>query len=487
MSAECAVEYRTEIDTMGKVQVPSNALWGAQTQRALENGIEVGRMPWPVLAALILVKKGAAAVNAELGLVATETALAIQGAADEILAGEDRDQFPLSPFQTGSGTSTNMNVNEVLANRATELLGGTRGRRDLVHPNDHVNRCQSSNDVFPTAIHIAAGRKIEAELLPEVSRLQEALAKKAEEFSQVVKLGRTHLMDALPVTLGNEFGAYARQVQLGLARIREAAKGLLELPLGGTAVGTGVNAPGDFAPRVISWLSRETGLALVRAVDPFEAQGSRDACVSASGALRGFAVSLAKIANDLRWLASGPHGGLAEIRLPALQPGSSIMPGKVNPVVPEAVIQASIQVIANDAAVAQGGMGGVLELNLMMPLIARNLLEQIELMAGACQLLTERCVTGLEANPERCRDLVEGSLALATPLAQLVGYDKAAKVVKEAQARGVSLLQAALELGVAGEEELQRLLDPGEMVGNREQENEEGQAAAKRRTGKTGP
>jgi fumarate hydratase class II len=370
----------------------------------------------------------------------------------------------LSPFQTGSGTSTNMNVNEVLANRASELLGGERGRKEPVHPNDHVNRCQSSNDAFPSAIHVAAIREMETRLLPGMDALATALGRQARALADVVKLGRTHLMDALPVTLGQEFGAYARQVTLGRRRVEATLPGLRELPLGGTAVGTGLNAHPEFAGRVIAWLSAEAGTALTRAEDPFEAQGSRDACVATSGTLRGVAVALAKIANDLRWMASGPYGGLAELRLPELQPGSSIMPGKVNPVVPEAVIQACAQVIANDLAVGLGGAGGVLELNLMMPLIARNLLESIVLLADASSLLAVRCVAGLEADAERCRELVEGSLALATPLASLVGYDATAQVVREARRRKVSLLRAAQDLQVAAPEELERLLDPAGMV-----------------------
>jgi len=469
------VNYRTERDTMGEVQVPVEAPWGAQTQRALENGIPVGRVPWPVIAALILVKKGAAGVNRDLGLVPGPLAEAIQRAADEFLASGEDSPFPLSPFQTGSGTSTNMNVNEVLAHRAAALLGGPRGGGSPVHPNDHVNRCQSSNDTFPTAIHVAACRAIREDLLPAAQALAGALRERAVAFGLIVKLGRTHLMDALPVTLGQEFGAYARQVELGRGRVEAGLGGLLELPLGGTAVGTGLNAHPEFGDRAVAWLAEETGISFVRAADAFEAQGARDACVTASGALRGLAVSLAKIANDLRWLASGPHGGLAEIRLPELQPGSSIMPGKVNPVVPEAVLQAAAQVLANDFAVAQGGMGGVLELNLMMPLIARNLLESVALVAGACRLLGERCVAGIQADGERCRELLEGSLALATPLARLVGYDATARVVHEASRRKVPLLQAALELGVAPEADLRRLLDPASMVGPRASRAPEGE------------
>jgi fumarate hydratase class II len=456
--------HRVEQDTMGPVRVPAEALWGAQTQRALESGIRWGRVPWPVVAALVLVKKGAAWVNGNLALIPASVAEAIQRAADEVLASKEEEHFPLSPFQTGSGTSTNMNVNEVLANRASELLGGRRGEKRPVHPNDHVNRCQSSNDAFPTALHLGAARAIRDELLPAAERLQEALEAKAGAFARVVKLGRTHLMDAVPVTLGQEFGGYARQIALGRERLELALQGLLELPLGGTAVGTGLNAHPEFARRTIAWLAEATGIPFLRAGDAFEAQGARDACVSASGALRGVAVSLGKIANDLRWMASGPHGGLAEIRLPELQPGSSIMPGKVNPVVPEAVLQGAAQVVANDLAVVQGGFGGVLELNLMMPLLARNLLESIALVAGSCTLLADRCVAGVEADPERCRELVEGSAALATPLAKVVGYDAAAKVVADARRRRVSLLRAAIDLGIAPEDELRRLLDPESML-----------------------
>jgi fumarate hydratase class II len=456
---------RTEKDTMGPVKVPDQALWGAQTQRAIANGIRVGRVPWEVVAALLLVKKGAAKVNSDLGLYRAQWAEAVQTAADEILADQRMDQFPLSPFQTGSGTSTNMNVNEVLANRANELLGGKRGDNSPVHPNDHVNRCQSSNDTFPTAIHVAAALAIRDELRPASQRLRSALALKAESFAKVVKLGRTHLMDALPVTLGQEFSGYARQVELGAERIGQAAQGLLELPLGGTAVGTGVNAHPEFAARVIAWLGQQTGLPFRRAGNPFEAQGARDAAVACSAALRGLAVSLSKIANDLRWMGSGPNGGLAEIRLPALQPGSSIMPGKVNPVVPEAVVQAAAQVVGNDLAIAQAGMGGLLELNLMMPLIARNLMESVALLAGACYLLAGRCVESIEVNENRCRELVERSMALVTPLARQVGYERAGQVAKKAQNEGTTLMEAARELGLGSEEDLRRLLDPETMLG----------------------
>jgi fumarate hydratase class II len=459
------MNYRVETDTLGEVRVPAEALWGAQTQRALENGVAVGVLPPALVAALVLVKRAAAEVNGGLGLIPKAVADAIVGAADEVLDGRWSDQFPLSPFQTGSGTSTNMNVNEVLANRASELVGGRRGGARSVHPNDHVNRCQSSNDVFPTAIHLAVALGHRDRTVVSARGLAEVLARRAGEFAGVVKLGRTHLMDALPVTVGQELGAYGHAVTTGAERLEAAIATLCALPLGGTAVGTGVNAHPQFAKRVIDALAARTGLPLVKAGNPFEAQGARTAALAASGASRDLAVNLSKIANDLRWMASGPDGGLAEIRLPALQPGSSIMPGKVNPVVPEAVIQAAAQVLADDLAVAQGGLGGVLELNLMMPLIARNLWEQVELLDGACRLLAERCVAGIEVDVERCRFLVDRSLALVTPLARLAGYDAAAQVAKEARRRGVPLLQVATEMGVAPEEELRKLLDPMTMVG----------------------
>ncbi|GAB4256274.1 class II fumarate hydratase [Deferrisoma sp.] len=450
---------RIEHDTLGEVEVPRDAPWGAQTQRALENGIPVGRLPWSLIAALLRIKGASARVNAELGLLAPEVAEAVARAADEMLRDRREDAFPLSPFQTGSGTSTNMNANEVLARRAAELLGGRP-----VHPNDHVNRCQSSNDVFPTAVHLAALEEIHRGLLPAAAELRRALAAKARSFRDVVKLGRTHLMDALPVTLGQEFSGYARMVARGEGEIRTAARGLLEVPLGGTAVGTGVNAHPGFAPRVLERLAAETGHRLRRARNPFEAQGARGACVAASAALRGLAVGLSKIANDLRWMASGPRGGLGEIRLPELQPGSSIMPGKVNPVVPEAVTQAAAQVVGNDLVVAQGGMGGVLELNLMMPLIARNLLESVALLAGACRVLARRCVAGLEANRARCRELAAASPSLVTPLAERVGYEAAARVAHEALRRGIPIARAAAEMGLGDEAELERLLDPKRLV-----------------------
>lgn len=461
-------KFRIETDTMGPVEVPEEALWGAQTQRALGTGIAVGRMPWGVVSALVLIKRCAAEVNAELGLIPAQVAQVIVRAAEEILDQKAGQHFPLSPFQTGSGTSTNMNVNEVLANRANELLGAPRGKKAPVHPNDHVNRCQSSNDAFPSAIHLAAATSIRAHLLPAARSLAEKLRAKAAQFAEILKLGRTHLMDAVPVTLGQEFGAYATQVENGLRRVEAEARGLLELPLGGTAVGTGLNAHPEFADRVIARLSLATEMGFERARNSFEAQAAKDACVAVSGALRGLAVGLAKIANDLRWMASGPHGGLAEVRLPALQPGSSIMPGKVNPVVPEAVLQACAQTIADDLAVAQAGLGGVFELNLMMPLLARNLLEEIELTAGACALLAERCVAGVEADPERCRALLEGSSALVTPLAEVVGYEAAARVAARAREDGSTLLEAALALGVGEPEDVKRRLDTRAMAGLQE-------------------
>ncbi len=455
---------RVERDTLGEVEVADEVLWGAQTQRALGNGIGVGQLPEGLWLALVRVKRAAAQVNGELGLIPPEASKAIREAAASIIDGNYSAHFPLSPFMTGSGTSANMNVNEVLSNMACEALGSPRGAKDPVHPNDHVNRCQSSNDVFPTALHLAAVKALSRELLPSLEELEKAVEAKATQFRGIVKLGRTHLMDALPVRLGSEFSAYGKQLRAVTGGVRSCVKALLELPLGGTAVGTGVNSDPKFAPGVIELLAAESGFMLKPADNSFAALGSRSACVAASAAVRGVAVELMKIANDLRWMASGPRGGLGELTLPAVQPGSSIMPGKVNPVVPEAVLQASVQTLALDSAVAMAGGSGVLELNLMMPLIAYNLLTSIELMAKAATLLGEKCVQGLTANPERCREHLETSLALVTPLAQVVGYEKAAEVAHKAHEEGITLREAALALGVGTAQELDELLDPLKMV-----------------------
>ena len=456
---------RIESDSMGTVEVPSDALYGAQTQRALDNiTISRWRFGRRFLKALGLVKWAAARANAELGLLDETTAAAIQAAAEEVIRGDHDGEFPLDVFQTGSGTSTNMNANEVIANLANRNLGFELGSRKPVHPNDHVNLCQSSNDVIPTSTHIAALLAIDEALAPGLAELRGSLAAKADEFDGIVKSGRTHLMDATPVRLGQEFAGYASQVEHGLARVADARNELLELALGGTAVGTGVNAHPDFAGTAIGHLARRLGLDLREADNHFEAQGARDAVVSASGALKTVAVSLARIANDLRWLASGPASGLGEIRLPSLQPGSSIMPGKVNPVIPEAVIQVAAQVIGNDTSITLGGLGSIFELNTMMPLMAHALLFSIEVLGAAAELLASKCVDGIQADPKRCSDLLSGSLVLVTALVPAIGHDAAAQVSKRAYETGRTLKETVLEMGLMSQEEVDRVLDPRSMT-----------------------
>ncbi|GLW62128.1 fumarate hydratase class II [Actinomadura rubrobrunea] len=439
-------QFRIEHDSMGEVRVPADAKWRAQTQRAVENFPISGRTLEPAhIAALGHIKAAAATVNAELGVLDKDMAEAIREAALEVADGRWNDQFPVDVFQTGSGTSSNMNANEVIATLAQERLGRP------VHPNDHVNASQSSNDVFPSSIHIAAAGAVIGDLIPALRHLEGALGRKAAEFATVVKAGRTHLMDATPVTLGQEFGGYAAQVRYGVERLEAVLPRLAELPLGGTAVGTGVNTPPGFAPRVIAEIARSTGLPLTEARDHFEAQGARDALVETSGALRTVAVGLTKIVNDLRWMGSGPRAGLAEIRLPDLQPGSSIMPGKVNPVIPEAVAQVAAQVIGNDAAIAFGGASGSFELNVMLPMLARNLLESIALLANAARLLADRCVAGIEANAERLREYAESSPSIVTPLNRYIGYEEAAKVAKQALAERKTIREVVLERGYVDE------------------------------------
>ncbi|MFC5182019.1 class II fumarate hydratase [Actinomadura harenae] len=436
------MDYRIEHDSMGEVRVPAGAKWRAQTQRAVENFPISGRGLEPAhIAALGQIKAAAATVNAELGVLEKDMAEAIRDAALEVAAGKWDDQFPIDVFQTGSGTSSNMNTNEVVATLAAERLG-----RD-VHPNDHVNASQSSNDVFPSSIHVAATGAVLNDLVPALRHLEASLARKQEEFAEVVKSGRTHLMDATPVTLGQEFGGYAAQVRYGVERLEAVLPRLAELPLGGTAVGTGINTPHGFAARVIAEVSRATGLPLTEARDHFEAQGARDGLVEASGALKTIAVSLTKIANDLRWMGSGPRAGLAEIRLPDLQPGSSIMPGKVNPVIPEAVTQVAAQVIGNDAAIAFGGASGTFELNVMLPMLARNVLESIGLLANVSRLLADRTVDGIEANADRAREYAESSPSIVTPLNRYIGYEEAAKVAKQALAERKTIRQVVIERG----------------------------------------
>ncbi|MGW5442920.1 class II fumarate hydratase [Streptomyces asiaticus] len=434
--------YRIEHDSMGEVRVPAHAKWRAQTQRAVENFPVSGqRLERAHIQALARIKGAAALVNAELGVVDKDVAGAISEAAAEVAEGRWDDHFPVDVFQTGSGTSSNMNTNEVLATLASERLGRP------VHPNDHVNASQSSNDVFPSSIHIAATAAVTGDLIPALAHLAEALERKAAEFAEVVKAGRTHLMDATPVTLGQEFGGYAAQVRYGIERLRASLPRLAELPLGGTAVGTGINTPPGFAAAVIAELTRTTGLPLTEARDHFEAQGARDGLVETSGQLRTIAVGLTKIANDLRWMASGPRTGLAEIALPDLQPGSSIMPGKVNPVLPEATLMVAAQVTGNDTTVATAGAAGNFELNVMLPVIAKNLLESIRLLTNVSRLLADRTIDGITADAERAREYAESSPSVVTPLNRYLGYEEAAKVAKRSLAERKTIREVVLESG----------------------------------------
>ncbi|KEF07157.1 MULTISPECIES: class II fumarate hydratase [Actinomycetes] len=452
-------DFRIEHDSMGEVRVPSHAKWRAQTQRAVENFPVSGqRLERAHIEALARIKAAAAKVNAELGVVDEDIARAIQEAAAEVADGKWDEHFPVDVFQTGSGTSSNMNTNEVLATLATERLG-----RD-VHPNDHVNASQSSNDVFPSSIHIAATAAVTRDLIPALEHLAASLERKETEFAEVVKAGRTHLMDATPVTLGQEFGGFAAQVRYGVERLRAALPRLAELPLGGTAVGTGINTPPGFPAAVIAEVARATGLPLTEARNHFEAQGARDAVVETSGQLRTIAVGLTKIANDLRWMSSGPRTGLAEINLPDLQPGSSIMPGKVNPVIPEAALMVAAQVTGNDATVAAAGAAGNFELNVMLPVIAKNVLESVRLLANVTRLLADRTVDGITANAERAREYAESSPSVVTPLNKYIGYEEAAKVAKKSLAERRTIREVVIESGYVDkglltEEQLDEALD----------------------------
>ncbi len=471
-------DVRVERDSMGEMEVPAEALWGASTQRAVLNFPVSGeRFSRRFIEALGLLKRAAAVANRELGVLDPALARWIEAAAGEVASGDLDAHFVVDVFQTGSGTSTNMNANEVIANRAMQLRAeagpkhgaagpehGEAGPR--IHPNDHVNASQSSNDVIPSALHVAARRGIAVDLRPALERLHQVLGAKARAFDDVVKIGRTHLMDATPVRLGQECAGWARQVELASRRLDEATEGLAELALGGTAVGTGLNCPAGFVAHALGELGRETGQEWREAADHFEAQGTRDAAVHASAALRGAAVALFKIASDVRLLGSGPRGGLGELRLPAIQPGSSIMPGKVNPVICESVTQVAAQVIGNDAAVVAGGMNGHLELNVFVPLIAHNLLGSIRLLAAACDVFTEKCLRGLEPDRERAASLVEGSLAMATALAPRIGYDAAAEIAKQAHAEGRTVRDVARERAVLSDAELDTLLDPRRQTGS---------------------
>ena len=457
--------FRVERDSMGPVRVPKKAYYGAQTQRAIENfpvsGWRFGR---EFVYALGLVKFASARANRELGLLGKRIAGAVERAAQEVTEGRWDDQFAVDIFQTGSGTSTNMNANEVIANRANEMLGIKKGIYRPVHPNDTVNLGQSTNDVFPSAIHIASVTLLRQRLLPALRHLHQALKNKEREFHPILKIGRTHLQDATPIRLGQEFGGYARQVQLGIHRIQKAMESLFELPLGGTAVGTGINTHPLFAKKAIAVINRVTGCPFREALHHFEAQGARDASVEMSGALKTVSVSLIKIANDVRWLGSGPRCGIGEIRLPETQPGSSIMPGKVNPVIPESLIQVCVQVIGNDSAIALAGLGGNFELNVMMPLIAYNLFRSISTLANGVNNFSEKCVKGLKADRKRCEEIVEKSLALATALTPVVGYEEGARIAKKAYRQNKTIREVAEEDRVLSKEELNRLLNPRRMI-----------------------
>lgn len=455
---------RMERDTMGELAVPEDAYYGVQTARAIENfPISSLRFPRAMIRAMGLIKRAAATVNESHGLLDKKQTDVMRQAASEVVEGKLDAEFPVDIFQTGSGTSTNMNTNEVISNRATELLGGARGSK-LVHPNDHVNLGQSSNDVIPTAIHIAAVEMMERQLLPALIRLQKALDRKAREFDKIVKIGRTHLQDATPVRLGQEFGGYARQIELGIQRVKRAQESLGEVALGGTAVGTGLNCHPDFARKALAIITKETGCSFREASNHFEAQSTQDSLVEASGELRTIAVSLMKIANDIRWLGSGPRCGLGEINLPETQPGSSIMPGKVNPVIAESMTMVCAQVIGNDVTVTVAGQAANFELIVMLPVMAYNLLQSTELLATASHNFATRCIEGIKANEERCRSLIEESLAMCTALAPEIGYEAAAKLAKDAYKSGKTVRAVAKEQKVLSEKRLNELLDPWRMT-----------------------
>jgi fumarate hydratase class II len=463
-----ASPVRIERDTFGEIEVAAARLWGAQTQRSLEHfRISGERMPAELIRALALVKRACATVNRDLGDVPAATADAIIAAADEVLAGRHDEEFPLVVWQTGSGTQTNMNMNEVLANRASELLGGERGMRRVVHPNDDVNRGQSSNDVFPTAMHVAAAESVVHRLLPAIKALRGTLSDKAVAFADIVKIGRTHLQDATPLTLGQEFSGYVAQLDHGLAHAVDALPHLRELALGGTAVGTGLNAHPEFGPRVATELARVTGIPFVSAPNKFEALAANDALVHAHGVLKTLAASLTKIANDVRWLASGPRSGLGEISIPENEPGSSIMPGKVNPTQCEALTMACAQVLGNDVALNIGGASGNFELNVYKPLIIHNFLQSVRLLGDGAASFDEHCARGIEPNRARIAELVDRSLMLVTALAPHIGYDRAAEIAKKAHREGASLREAAVALGHVTEAEFDRLVRAEEMIGLR--------------------
>jgi len=458
-------DFRIEKDTMGEVKVPAWAYWGAQTQRAIENfPISGWRIPKRMIYAIAMIKRYAAEVNAELGLLDPKIADAIIQAAEEVMEGKFDEHFPLDVFQTGSATSTNMNVNEVIANRANEILGSPLGSKHPVHPNDHVNKGQSSNDVIPSAIHIALRLSAE-DLIKSLEYLEETFRKKEEEFEDVIKIGRTHLQDAVPMTLGQEFSAFATQIKHSITRIKNTFYHLEELALGGTAVGTGLNTHKEFAPRVISKISKRTGIPFREAENKFEALATKDAVVEYMGALNTLVVSLMKIGNDIRLLSSGPRTAIAEIILPSLQPGSSIMPGKVNPVIPEMMIQVAAHIMGAHLIVSIGGQHAPLQLNVMQPLIAYHSITSTDILTNAVKVFVDKCVIGIEANRKRCEDLVEWSMALVTPLALKIGYDRAAEISYKAYKENKTVRQVVVEEGILTEEEAREILDPRKMLG----------------------
>jgi len=462
------MNVRIEKDTMGRVEVPAQKYWGAQTQRSIVNfpiGVERFRMPRAIIRALGILKKGAALANAELAELPRDKAELIVKAADEVIAGKLDEHFPLVVFQTGSGTQSNMNANEVIANRAIELSGGVLGSKEPVHPNDHVNRGQSSNDTFPTAMHIATVEELHRQLYPNVQKLRDTLAAKAEAYQDVVKVGRTHLQDATPITLGQEIGSWVAQLDYCLAEVRHAEQGLYELAIGGTAVGTGLNAHPKLGELAAAYFAKETGFPFVSAPNKFAALAAHDALVTTSAALRTLAGALLKMANDVRWLASGPRNGIGELIIPENEPGSSIMPGKVNPTQSEALTMVCVQVFGNDAAVAFAGSQGNFQLNVFKPVMVHNVLESIQLLGDACSAFNDHCAVGLEPNLPRIRENLEKNLMLVTALNRHIGYDKAAAIAKKAHQEGLTLREAALALGV-GAEEFDAFVVPGQMVGN---------------------
>lgn len=459
--------YRIEKDTMGDMQVPSDKLWGAQTQRSLQNfKISTEKMPKAQIYGMAIVKRAAAKVNMDLGALDEKKAKAIIAAADEILTGQHDGEFPLSVWQTGSGTQTNMNLNEVIANRASEILGGVRGEERLVHPNDDVNKAQSSNDTFPTAMHIAAVKGIHDELIPELKRLRDTFKNKANNFKDIVKIGRTHLQDATPLTLGQEVSGWEAMLTHSLKHIEDTLPHLSELALGGTAVGTGLNTHPEYAKRVAKEIADFTKLPFITSPNKFESLATTDALVHTHGALKGLAASLMKIANDVRWLASGPRSGIGEITIPENEPGSSIMPGKVNPTQSEAVTMLTAQVMGNDVAINIGGASGNFELNVFRPMIIDNFLQSVRLLASGMQSFNDHCALGIEPNHERIAELVNNSLMLVTALNTHIGYDNAAKIAKNAHEKGITLKESALELALLTEEEFDQWVVPAEMVGS---------------------